>query len=576
MESTTITDNLESAPESPLASLKRNFAELPPNRKLLIMVAVAALLAIIIGSVLWSREPEYKPLFSNLSDRDGGAVIESLQKLNIPYKMAEGGGAILVPAESVYDARLKLASQGLPKGGTVGFDLMDNMKIGVTQFQENVAYQRALEGEITRTIEAISSVKSARVHLAMPKETVFVRDQQKPSASILVNLHPGRKLNEEQVDAIVHLVASSVPEMPAKGVTIVDQDSNLLTGEKKKNPFGMDSPEMEYTLGIEQTYVKRIEGILTPITGPGNVRAQVAVDLDFSEVEQTAEAYRPNPEPDQAAIRSRQTSETLGDGTGAAGVPGALSNQPPGAATAPITVTPTKPGATPIVPLHKEATTNYEVDKTISHVKKQVGAVKRLSVAVVVNNKVDKDRKGRTIFRPFSQQELSQVYNLTKEAMGFNGGRGDTLNVVNAAFSPDGSEKDELPLWKDPAIQEMALNIVKYLLIAGLALYLLLAVIKPAVYKTLGIPTEAEVLAAALEAERIAEEDRLAEEARVAEEERMAMEAAAGEVEFDDMGVPMRAGRVLDYEEELELFRQLVKEDPKIVANVIKDWVNRT
>jgi flagellar M-ring protein FliF len=576
MESTTITDNLEGAPESPLASLKRNFDEMPPNRKLLIMIAAAALMAVIIGSLIWSREPEYRPLFSNLSDRDGGEVIESLQKLNVPYKMAEGGGAILVPADSVYDARLKLASQGLPKGGSVGFDLMDNMKIGVTQFQENVAYQRALEGEITRTIEAISSVESARVHLAMPKETVFVRDQQKPSASILVNLHPGRKLNEEQVDAIVHLVASSVPEMPAKSVTIVDQDSNLLTGEKKKNKFGMDSPEMEYTLGVEQVYVKRIEHILTAITGPDNVRAQVAVELDFSEVEQTAEAYRPNPGPDQSAIRSQQISETLGDGTGAAGVPGALSNQPPGAATAPITVTGARPGATPIVPLSKESTTNYEVDKTISHVKKQVGAVKRLSVAVVVNNKAFKDSKGKTVYRPFTKQELTQVYNLTKEAMGFNGARGDTLNVVNAAFNKDGSEKEDIPFWKDSALQTLALSIVKYLLIAGLALYLLLAVVKPAVYKSLGIPTEAEVLAAALEAERMAEEERLLEEARIAEEERLAMEAAASAVEFDENGVPLRAGRVLDYEEELELFRQMVKDDPKIVANVIKDWVNRT
>lgn len=577
MESTTITDNLEDAPESPLASLKRNFEEMPPNRRLLLMIGIAAFVAIIIGSVIWSREPDYKPLFTNLSDRDGGSVIESLQKLNIPYKMAEGGGAILVPANSVYDARLKLAAQGLPKGGTVGFDLMDNMKIGVTQFQENVAYQRALEGEITRTIMAISSVESARVHLAMPKETVFVRDQQKPSASILVNLHPGRKLNEEQVDAIVHLVASSVPEMPPKSVTIVDQDSNLLTGEKKKTPFGLDSPEMEYTLGVEQTYVKRIENILAAITGPENVRAQVAVDIDFSEVEQTAEAYRPNPAPDQTAIRSQQTSETLGDGTGAAGVPGALSNQPPGAATAPITVSGTKPGSgSPIVPLHKEATTNYEVDKTISHVKKQVGAVKRLSVAVVVNNKASKDKKGKTVYRPFTPQELTQVYNLTKEAMGFNGARGDTLNVVNAAFNKDSIEKEELPFWKDPALQSLVLDNLKYLLMAVVGLYFLFAVVRPAVYKMLGIPTEAEVLAAALEAERMAEEDRLVEEARIAEEERLAMEAAANAVEFDENGIPLRAGRVLDYEEELALFRQMVKDDPKIVANVIKDWVNRT
>jgi flagellar M-ring protein FliF len=302
------------------------------------------------------------------------------------------------------------------------------------------------------------------------------------------------------------------------------------------------------------------------------MRAQVAAELDFSEVEQTAESYRPNPTPDEAAVRSSQTSETLGDGTGAAGVPGALSNQPPGAASAPINVNNTRPGATPIIPIHKEATTNFELDKTISHVKKQVGTIKRLSVAVVVNNKMDKDKKGKTIYRPLTKQELTEVYNLTKEAMGFNALRGDTLNVVNAAFSSDGSG-EEVVFWKDPAMQEMAKDIVKYLLIAGLVLYLLFAVIKPAVYKMLGIPTEAEVLAAALEAERLAEEERMAEEVRVAEEEKMAMEELAAS-EQGELGAA-RAARVLGYEEELKLFKQMVKDDPKIVATVIKDWVNK-
>src|SRR3990167_2477750 len=194
-----------------LTALIGGFNDLPPGRKLGLMVALAAVIAIVVGSWIWAQTPDYRILYGNLSDRDGGAVVESLQKLNIPFKMAEGGGAIMVPSGMVYEARLKLAAQGLPKGGAVGFDLMDNMKIGVTQFQENVAYQRALEGEITRTIEAVSAVQGARVHLAIPKETVFVREQQKPSASILINLYPGRTLDKAQVEGIVHLVASSVP-----------------------------------------------------------------------------------------------------------------------------------------------------------------------------------------------------------------------------------------------------------------------------------------------------------------------------------------------------------------------------
>lgn len=572
---TTTLEQVENSPEPPLAGVKRRFEELSPARKLGLMVAIAAVVALIVGSFIWSREPEYKALYSNLSDKDGGDIIESLQKLNIPYKMAEGGGAILVPSAHVYEARLKLASQGLPKGGAVGFDLMDNMKIGVTQFQENVAYQRALEGEITRTIEAISSVKGARVHLAMPKETVFVREQQKPSASILVNLYPGRALTEEQVQGIVHLVASSVPQMPPANVTIVDQDSKLLTVDEKKNPFGIDSDEMEYQRGIEQSYIERIESILVAITGQKNVKAQVAADIDFSQVEQTSEVYKPNQAPDTASVRSMQTSETLGDGAGAAGVPGALSNQPPGAATAPIVVNQGRQNAnqSQIIPLHKEATTNFEVDKTVSHIKKQVGVIKRLSVAVVVNHKPDVDKKGNPIMRPLSKQELTQVYNLSKEAMGFNALRGDTLNVVNAAFSGDDLGGD-VPIWKDPDMQELAKDIVKYLLIAGLVLYLIFAVIKPAVYKMLGIPTEAEVLAAALEAERLAEEERMAEEARKAEEERLALEAAVAEEKAEVAGL-VKGARVLGYEEELEMFKALVREDPKIVANVMKDWVNK-
>lgn len=572
---TTTLEQVENSPEPPLAGVKRRFEELSPARKLGLMVAIAAVVALIVGSFIWSREPEYKALYSNLSDKDGGDIIESLQKLNIPYKMAEGGGAILVPSAHVYEARLKLASQGLPKGGAVGFDLMDNMKIGVTQFQENVAYQRALEGEITRTIEAISSVKGARVHLAMPKETVFVREQQKPSASILVNLYPGRALTEEQVQGIVHLVASSVPQMPPANVTIVDQDSKLLTVDEKKNPFGIDSDEMEYQRGIEQSYIERIESILVAITGQKNVKAQVAADIDFSQVEQTSEVYKPNQAPDTASVRSMQTSETLGDGAGAAGVPGALSNQPPGAATAPIVVNQGRQNAnqSQSIPLHKEATTNFEVDKTVSHIKKQVGVIKRLSVAVVVNHKPDVDKKGNPIMRPLSKQELTQVYNLSKEAMGFNALRGDTLNVVNAAFSGDDLGGD-VPIWKDPDMQELAKDIVKYLLIAGLVLYLIFAVIKPAVYKMLGIPTEAEVLAAALEAERLAEEERMAEEARKAEEERLALEAAVAEEKAEVAGL-VKGARVLGYEEELEMFKALVREDPKIVANVMKDWVNK-
>lgn len=543
------------------SALMRGFNELPPQRKFGLMVAVAAVIAIIIGSMMWAQAPDYRVLYGNLGDRDGGAVIESLQKQNIPYKMGEGG-TILVPSAMVYEARLKLASEGLPKGGAVGFELMDNQKFGITQFQENVNYQRALEGEITRTIETISAVQGARVHLAIPKPTVFVRDQQKPSASVLVSLYSGRALDKAQVAGIVHLVASSVPEMPPGNVTIIDQNGNMLTQNGDKGAvLGLDSSQLEYLHQVEQGYMRRIESIISPITGPNNIRAQVTADLDFSFTEQTAEVYKPNPTPEQSSIRSQQTSETAGEGgNNAAGVPGALSNQPPGAATAPLNT----PGgrtalganattASVVGPIHKESTTNYELDKTISHTKLPVGSIKRLSVAVVVNNKAIRDKKGKVTYLPLTKEELAQVYNLTKEAMGFNQARGDTLNVVNAPFNlAEGEEIASSPIWKDPAMQALAKEIVKYLVIAGLLMYLVLGILKPMLSE----------LSAIGNAKMVRAEGSGPGESFSATDE-------TGEV------VTIGKRRTHSYEEDLQLVKDMAKQEPKIVANVVKDWVNK-
>lgn len=543
------------------SALMRGFNELPPQRKFGLMVAVAAVIAIIIGSMMWAQAPDYRVLYGNLGDRDGGAVIESLQKQNVPYKMGEGG-TILVPSAMVYEARLKLASEGLPKGGAVGFELMDNQKFGITQFQENVNYQRALEGEITRTIETISAVQGARVHLAIPKPTVFVRDKQKPSASVLVSLYSGRALDKAQVAGIVHLVASSVPEMPPGNVTIIDQNGNMLTQNGDKGAvLGLDSSQLEYLHQVEQGYMRRIESIISPITGPNNIRAQVTADLDFSFTEQTAEVYKPNPAPDQSSIRSQQTSETAGEGgPNAAGVPGALSNQPPGAATAPLN----SPGgraaaganattASVVGPIHKESTTNYELDKTISHTKLPVGSVKRLSVAVVVNNKAIRDKKGKVTYLPLTKEELAQVYNLAKEAMGFNQARGDTLNVVNAPFNlAEGEEIAPSPIWKDPAMQALAKEIVKYLVIAGLLMYLVLGILKPMLSELSAIGN-----------------------ARMARAEGPGMGESFSATDEAGEVVTIGKKRTHSYEEDLQLVKDMAKQEPKIVANVVKDWVNK-
>jgi flagellar M-ring protein FliF len=259
--------------------------QLRTNPKMMMGAAAAIAVAVMIAVWLWSSKPDYKVLYSNLSDRDGGAIIASLQQMNIPYKFSDGGGAILVEGDKVPETRLRLASQGLPKGGSVGFELMDNQKFGTSQFAEQMNYQRSLEGELARSIESISAVESARVHLALPKPSLFVRDQQKPSASVILTLHRGRSIDEGQVSAMVHLVSSSVPELNAKSITVVDQSGNLLSAANAGSR-GLDVSQLKYTQEIEQNTIRRIEAILQPIVGAANVRAQVTADIDLVAHEQ--------------------------------------------------------------------------------------------------------------------------------------------------------------------------------------------------------------------------------------------------------------------------------------------------
>ncbi|MEO5661084.1 MAG: flagellar basal-body MS-ring/collar protein FliF, partial [Polaromonas sp.] len=373
--------------------------QLRANPRLPLIIGASAAVAVIAALLMWSRAPDYGVLYTNLSDRDGGAIIASLQQMNIPYKFADGGGALLVQANKVPEARLRLAAQGLPKGGTVGFELMDNQKFGTSQFAEQINYQRALEGELARSINSIAAVESARVHLALPKPSLFVRDQKKPSASVVLALHAGRSIDEGQVSAIVHLISSSVPELSAKSITVVDQAGNLLSAANS-GTRGLDVSQLKYAQEIEQGYIRRIEAILQPIMGATNVRAQVAAEIDFSVVENTDEKYRPNQTPGSAAIRSQQSSESSQPGMATpSGVPGALSNQPPLNPTAAITTpaaSPLKPG-TPAAQVaeqlknaeasaaaarnsnsgsaRKDGTTNYELDRSIRHVQQGAGGV---------------------------------------------------------------------------------------------------------------------------------------------------------------------------------------------------------
>lgn len=531
-------------------SLTRLLFGMPNQQKLGLIIAVASTVALLAGLFLWGQTPDYRVLYANLPERDGGAVIESLQQQNIPYKFTEGG-TLMVPADKVHEVRLQMAAKGLPKGGTVGFELMENQKFGTSQFLEQVNYQRALEGELARSVETMASVASARVHLAIPKQTVFVKDQQKPSASVVLSLHAGSTLDAGQVSAIVHLISSSVPNMPSQSVTVVDQRGTLLSSARDSSAEQlMDATQLKFVRQIEQDYAKRIEDILIPITGVQNVRAQVTASLDFSQIEQTAETYKPNQPPNQAAVRSLQTLETQNGTSSTGGVPGALTNQPPVPATAPI-ATPASAvaaAAGTASNIHKELTTNYEVDRTIQHTKMPVGSIKRLSIAVVVNNPSSTDKDGKTTSRPYSEAEKAQITALIKDTVGFDAKRGDSLNLLNSAFNEQQEVVPETPIWKQPDTIATVKDIFKFLLIAGGIGFLLFGVIKPA-FKT------------------ITEQSAAQEEAW---QQSQVTHHAGGATGM--YAAQQNAG---SYEDNVQLAKQLAKEDPKIVATVVKDWVNK-
>ena len=359
------------------------------NPKIPLMVVSAAAVAVLVAMVLWAKSPDYRTLFSNLSDQDGGAIVTQLTQMNVPYRFADNGGALEVPADKVHELRLRLAQLGLPKGGSVGFELLDQEKFGISQFSEQVNYQRALEGELARTIETLGPVKSARVHLAMPKPSLFVREQKSPSASITVNLEPGRALDEGQISAVVHLVSSAVAGLPPGNVTLVDQGGHLLT-QSNTSARDLNDAQLKYAADVEGRVQRRIEAILGPIVGNGNVHAQVTAQINFDNKEQTDEQYRPNGDASQAAVRSRQVSES--DQVGSpypGGVPGALSNTPAPAPSAPISTPPANQAngqtaanrnTTTTGPRNtqRNETSNYELDRTIMHTRKNVGDVQRL------------------------------------------------------------------------------------------------------------------------------------------------------------------------------------------------------
>ncbi|NTX71712.1 flagellar basal body M-ring protein FliF [Lelliottia amnigena] len=539
------------------------------NPKIPLIVAGAAAIAILVAMVLWAKSPDYRTLYSNVSDQDGGAIVTQLTQLNIPYRFADNGGAIEVPADKVHELRLRLAQQGLPKGGAVGFELLDQEKFGISQFSEQINYQRALEGELARTIETLGPVKTARVHLAMPKPSLFVREQKNPSASVTVTLEPGRALDEGQISAVTHLVSSAVAGLPTGNVTVVDQSGHLLT-QSNTSSRDLNDAQLKYANDVEGRIQRRIEAILGPIVGSGNIHAQVTAQINFDNKEQTEEQYSPNGDAAQAVMRSRQlnTTEQIG-GQNPGGVPGALSNQPAPANNAPISTPPanqqngqqngqqnnqqqqttsTAANAGPRNSSRNE-TTNYEVDRTIRHTKMNVGDIQRLSVAVVVNYKTLPDGKPL----PLTTDQMKQIEDLTREAMGFTEKRGDSLNVVNSPFTATDETGGELPFWQQQSFIEQMMSAGRWLLVLIVAWLLWRKAIRPQL-------------------------TRRAEEAKAAQERMNARQDIEEAVEVrlskDEQTQQRRVNQRLGAEVMSQRIREMSDNDPRVVALVIRQWMS--
>jgi len=562
----------------------KGLAGLTIARQIGLMLGLALSVAIGVAIVLWSQEPSYGRLYSEIGESDVSEILEILNKENIKYKVETGSGAIMVPMDQVSAVKLKLAAQGLPKSNSLGYELLDKEQgFGASKSVETVRFQRALEGEIARTVMSIQNVKTARVLLAIPVQSVFVRERKKPSASVIVNLYQGRSLDKGQVESIIHLVASSVPQLEAEQVTVVDQKGQLLNSNDSSAAGNLTSKQFEYKKNIEEHLMGRIENILSPLVGGDGMRAQISADVDFTETDRTQEMFNP----DLPALRSEQTSEEQSTQSATQGVPGALSNQPTPAGAAPD---PAATSAAPVAPgsasatstaapgsLAKNATRNYELDKTITHTRLATGALRRLSVAVVVDDRHVPQSDGTVKAQSYSQEDINRFSDLVKQAVGFDSSRGDQVTVTNVTFKIDEliEALPAIPVWE----QGWFLDLMKQVAAVLVVLFLLFGVLRPTMRSLVGRDIEEKKAVALAEAQEKAA-------------------AIGGSVRFNEQGAPVAvpAGQknvsfampnememqdllLLDvpqsYEHRLEYVKRLVDDDSKVVAQVIKSWIKK-
>ena len=535
------------------------FNKLSIVRQIGLMVGLAASVAIGFAVVLWSQQAEQRVLFSNLSFSDANQIIEQLRLYNIPYKFDADGRAILVPEEQVHQARLKLASEGFTADKTVGFEILDQeQSLGTSQFMETARYRRGLEGELARTISSMTAVRNARVHLAIPKDTVFIRDTRKPTASIFLEMFSGRKLARDQVASIANLVASSIPSLDVRDVTVVDQKGRLLNMRDADVDVVLAAKQLEYTRSLEETMLNRVNSILQPVVGIGRFRAEVSADVDFTAVEQTDELYNP----DLPALRSEQTMDESRSGSLApVGVPGALSNQPPGPSSVPEVAS----GEGVVAKgqgqgsARKQATRNYELDRSISYTKHQMGRVRRLTVAVVVDDLSSVNAESGDVVRTaWEQNELERLRILVQDSVGYSARRGDSVNVVNTPFVvEEPMVVEDVPIWKEDWVWE----VVRQVMAALFVLVLVFGILRPILRNLASAGTAGNVAGLGAAGEVAAELEGLD-----------GSDFSADSVTFgsDDDLLPT-PNESFDYQ--LNAIRSMVAEDPARVAQAVKQWV---
>jgi flagellar M-ring protein FliF len=528
---------------------------IPGLKQVGLLAGVAAAVAAAIWLVLWSQGQNYTVLYGQLSERESGQVMDALTAAGIEFKL-NPSGAVSVPESKVQEARIRLASQGLPQSDAMGIEMIQKESpLGSSSMMESARYQSVLETELARTIIKVQGVQTARVHLALPKPSVFLRDSRKATASVMLQLYPGRRLEPGQVAAIVHLVASSVPELGPSDVTLVDQAGSLLNSPDENAEQAASTRQFEYTRKLEESYQRRIVELLEPMVGPGRVRATVTADLDFTVTEETRENY----DPQKTAVRSEQTSnENRKGGEGAEGIPGALSNQPPGTSGAPAIPGAATPG-NPAAPGAAQAsaasagpsstaqrsTRNFEVDRTLSYVKQPVGILKRLSVGVVLDDWQKSDADGKITTAAMSDTDIKRFTQLVRESIGLKDDRGDQLNVLNQAFKSMApiAPVEALPLWQTPWITQLAKQIVG----AALVLVVALLVLRPLMKSlTKSAP-------------------------------RLIGGSDSGDVEADRVSLSGQNTKAIklspSFEQQIAAARTLVGQDPRRAAQVVKDWV---